>query len=393
MSPAALPFIGAISPFFTSSESFTEAPAIPEPKTPPSLPKPTDDSPHRIPDFEFEQLSLQSVVTPTQAVNQKVTSPIRDSFQSTSTNSNRLSGLSENSNRLSGFSEGSNRLSGISESVSNRFSGISESTSFKSSSTGLSASSSNGDSTGKAAGKVRQRISREMIKETIQQRLADGSLSRKPVGVSPTGVDKDLPPPPGSLPMTKAHTTDATSAEERGKMTEERPQMRPRSQTQSAHEVAKLNAIQGSLGNPQSALDRLMANAKPVEGEKGRVVSTDANGAQPVYMPPGILQRVSQGEEKKRVASGKVEIVSEGTKAAAANGKKKEASGTRRRRSMSVGDTDIEETVSSSLTKLTDGRNRIATPSPVLDSLWESMRILGLYLTHSRMTFQTLDMM
>jgi len=194
-----------------------------------------------------------------------------------------------------------------------------------------------------------------MIKETIQQRLADGSLSRKTstvdnftqrVDLIKQGMDKDLPPRPTSVVMTKSHTTDAAP-------TEDRPAMRPRSQTQSAHEVAKLNAIQGSLGNPQSALDRLMANSKPgSEGDKVRVVSSaDTNSSQPLFMPPGILK--PDVEDKRRAISGKVEIVVEGMagREKAINAKRKEVretsgSGVRRRRSLSVGDTDVEEVVS-----------------------------------------------
>lgn len=133
--------------------------------------------------------------------------------------------------------------------------------------------------------KVRQRISREMIRETINQRIADGSLSKRssvvldklPRSVDikraslppPQAYNRTIPldlappivPPKDSIPMTKAHTTDA--APRKLSPVESRPTMRPRSQTQSAQQALMANEQNGVLHEPRSALDKLMAEVAP----------------------------------------------------------------------------------------------------------------------------------
>ena len=158
---------------------------------------------------------------------------------------------------------------------------------------------------GSTSTKVRQRISREMIRETIQQRRADGVLSRhsssasghildaeipkrRPVSM---GKDKDLPAPPpktpvllgdASVPMVKAHTTEAALQH----MSQERPIMRPRSKTQSAEEVIQSNVKDGFINEPKSALDKLM------DGMNNVMISSSPDRVKAVFAKPiSILQK------------------------------------------------------------------------------------------------------
>jgi serine/arginine repetitive matrix protein 2 len=271
------------------------------------------DSPHHIPDFDFEDISLHAI-DPTPAP--VVTSPIR-------THKSVDSKLSESASRLSASS------------------------SFKSTSSlqnGLGGSEFGSvpmGGNGSTTTRVRQRISREMVRETIQQRIADGSLSRKGSIITPAvvpavapasvpvvfssyttnadkrssstststlvdpkrmssssmklndkrisststslGIDKALPPPPAeAFLMRKAVTTDATV-----RIAEERPSMRPRSQTQSAHDVLKQNEKDGVIGEPQSALDRLIGISS--EGQTPR--TTTKLGNEKSFVPVSILQK------------------------------------------------------------------------------------------------------
>ncbi|ODN96274.1 hypothetical protein I350_08283 [Cryptococcus amylolentus CBS 6273] len=163
--------------------------------------------------------------------------------------------------------------------------------------------------------RIRQRISREMIRETIQQRLADGSLSRRPVSmgsgaeldalakgmektsISDFGVegnkDKDLPaPPPESpaLPSTpnkvrpkseilsrmrtpstpQSASKQTTTSNPGTPTTVERPQMRQRSQTQSAQEVFKQSEESGA--EAKSALDKIVSLVRREHGRKSSEV-------------------------------------------------------------------------------------------------------------------------
>lgn len=175
------------------------------------------------------------------------------------------------------------------------------------------ASASTSAPSGSTTTRVRQRISREMIRETIQQRMADGTLSRhtssasghildaeipkrRPASLAvtstSTGKDKDLPPPPpktpvigtGSIPMSKAHTTEAAT---RQPSQPDRPSMRPRSKTQSAEEVIASNVRDdGFIKEPKSALDRLM------DGMNSVALSTSPDKVKAVFAKPiSILQK------------------------------------------------------------------------------------------------------
>lgn len=163
---------------------------------------------------------------------------------------------------------------------------------------------------GSTTTRVRQRISREMIRETIQQRTADGTLSRhtssasghildaeipkrRPASMAVTSSrDKELPAPPprtpdigaGGIPMSKAHTTEAATQRP---SQPDRPSMRPRSKTQSAEEVIASNVKDdGYIKEPKSALDRLM------DGMNSVALSTSPDRVKAVFAKPiSILQK------------------------------------------------------------------------------------------------------
>lgn len=148
--------------------------------------------------------------------------------------------------------------------------------------------------------RIRQRISREMIRETIQQRIADGSLSRRPASMDMdslsksfsrtslndfemkrnrrVSMDKDLPSPPAespamvssapstpSKPRPKSEILGRVTCRQSQSHSAERPGMRPRSQTQSAHEVFKQSEREG--GEAKSALDKIVALVRRDAGE------------------------------------------------------------------------------------------------------------------------------
>lgn len=184
---------------------------------------------------------------------------------------------------------------------------------------GSKAQESNGEST---TTRVRQRISREMIRETINQRLADGSISRRgstqalmgvsshyadlaptpprPVsmGIPPRHAEKSLPIPPleQAIPMMKAHTTGSL-----------RPALQPRGQIQSAHELLKATSRDGMIGDPKSGLDVLIGNPT-LAGS----ISSNSDAAilkpQPVKVVSGTKERedaiIARRREKERDASG-----------------------------------------------------------------------------------------
>ncbi|WWC99204.1 hypothetical protein V866_006099 [Kwoniella sp. B9012] len=403
-----LPFIGSTSPFFNSAPAtFEKQPSIddhstssnePErPLTPPPVIRDTaedqQESPHRLPDmnFHFEEIQLQRTgsdelkrtatvksnpVSPIKVSNElKKDSPIKEVVRPS------LSGLS---------SLGKLPTSGSGSSIKNDF--------------GSPSSNKSQDST---TTRVRQRISREMIRETINQRIADGSLSRRPASSGDlskslpvsfaitdmpirqrrtSGVDKDLPPPPQNESpsmtpsssqaeelaprMTKAHTTDNAASNS----SEMRPAMRPRSQTQSAHEVLKQNEKDGILNEPKSALDKL-ASSLPSPTESGTTLQREVSGSIAAEMPPppgrpisilrnpypnpnkqeGLLPPVNVGVSSSKERTSSPSPTGEGMKgrenAIIANRKEKQqernvsgvSTGSRRsRRSLSMGDVDKE---------------------------------------------------
>ncbi|WWD22543.1 hypothetical protein CI109_107036 [Kwoniella shandongensis] len=302
----ALPIIGSTSPFFNNNPAtFEDQPPVEQPiveetqpsvdghsiresspetdrplTPPPAIRDPVQNedknqSPHRLPDFNFnfEEIKFQAVetapVTPALVKNDSVNSvsvPLEKSVETVP--------LKTEDSKMTTSTSGA--------SLRSDFGG------------------NGGPSKDSTTTRVRQRISREMIRETIQQRIADGSLSRRPSNLDsvntaserPTSIiekDKDLPTPPAETPdlgqsstvdqslaprMTKAHTTDAAP---RQVSAANRPAMRPRSQTQSAHDVLKQNERDGVIEEPKSALDKLTM---------GMQLKREVSGSIAAEMPP-----------------------------------------------------------------------------------------------------------
>lgn len=265
--PFSLPFIGITSPLFKSDAStFEDAPALPsdEPlpikiETPESVPAPSpeiqveeepssavstpltpprlhhqqikEDSPHHIPDFNFEPISLDS---PTTAKAIATPLPVTPSKPVTSV---------------------------VPPARPTLAAAISSSS--------LSASSP-ADQSGSVNTRVRQRISREMIRKTLEQRKADGSLSKRSsrqtmsleeLEITPELTPSvDLPPPLPAKDLVTSPVKRPTSQTTPSKLRVDttRPSIRPRSQTQSAHDILIESQRNGELDEPKSALDRLM---------------------------------------------------------------------------------------------------------------------------------------
>lgn len=290
------------------------------PLTPPIMsfaqPPQNNESPHRIPSFEFEELSLHAVdKVEVQTAKLNFTSPIKSASQ-------EIKVVNSNS---------STAIAG------------SESMEF-----GKSGVQVEEGGLGSTTTRVRQRISREMIRETIQARIADGSISKRnsaiplsaersfspiPVIARPLSLDrptpayntsKNLPPPPSEIErieMVKAHTTDGSS-----KVREkDRPILRPRSQTQSAHEVLKANERDGVLDEPRSALDKIMDIAPET------AVSSPGEGLIAPVME--LARPVSPGGDGM---AGREKAIMERRKE-----KGRQGSGVGRRRSLCTGDAEV----------------------------------------------------
>ncbi|OCF40741.1 hypothetical protein I317_05436 [Kwoniella heveanensis CBS 569] len=326
-----LPFIGSTSPFFNNGIStFEKQPSVDgdgrsspsddsshdveRPLTPPPAIKDAaeekKESPHRLPDFNFhfEEIQLQRTdseesrgtasIKANQVVPVKASTEIKNNAPIDHAPAKPDSTITPSTSAREELSKMPSSASGTS--LRSEFGGSNATTPKSVDSTTT---------------RVRQRISREMIRETIQQRIAEGSLSRRPPStdnlvqistppvqspVSPTrerrisilDKEKALPPPPAETveltpsssksqelapQMSKAHTTDAAPRQVSGA----RPAMRPRSQTQSAHEVLKQNERDGILNEPRSALDKL-ASSLPA----GTGIPRDVSGSIAAEMPP-----------------------------------------------------------------------------------------------------------
>ena len=357
-----LPFIGITSPFFAQSARVPSSGSISgssinstdetdhddRPLTPPpalggcTAKKP--ESPHRIPSFEFEEISLQAVEQPVFSTA-RVASPVKVSASKVAN-----TGASTTSTRSTSTEATTVPQAGRDQSTS--ATQLTEASTLSPSKPNLStsplasrspvASTLRGDFEPKATTpakeisstsdstttRIRQRISREMVRETINQRLADGSISRRGstqalVSVSahyadlaprpprPTSIalpiraqstdpsaifanrDKVLPPPPSQrgVPMIKAHTTDANPRRASGVTFDlppegSRPSFRPRSQTQSAHEVLKANERDGVINEPKSALDKIIGDEPLAASSNGSTSSASTAILKPVLPVP-----------------------------------------------------------------------------------------------------------
>lgn len=277
----------------------------------------------------------------------------------------------------------------------------------RSTATALSASSSAGDFGGpKSDGsndstttRVRQRISREMIRETINQRLADGSLSRRgstqalvgvkahyadlaptpprPVSIAfpPRHNDKTLAQPisPSRLRqdpflMGRAHTTDtnvrkvSTMFEDDENEHAHRPGMRPRSQTQSAHQALKATEKDGIIGEPKSALDRIIAS-NPDSGLNASTSSNSTSILKPAQ-PPVLASPIRVSSQLGTGVKGREEAINakrrEKEVRIASQGSIGSTGSRKSRRSMSMGDAPDAAKVSLSLHRQGKDRRDIA---------------------------------
>ncbi|WVQ80948.1 hypothetical protein IAT38_003055 [Cryptococcus sp. DSM 104549] len=362
-----LPFIGSTSPFFNQTPAFerqqsestdghaeavsatsgspslaSAASPSPSPEIanrpltpPPALRDPAreqrEDSPHRLPDFNFhfEEIQLQSVESGEVSrgvVRRGSVKPMRVGSEERAMGDEVVVKKEEVSEK---------------EKVGEMPSSISASSLKSEFGATPTKTRAQQDST---TTRVRQRISREMIRETIQQRIADGSLSRKHASMDMaqlsksfsatsigderrerrvSNVDKDLPaPPPDSpavaftSPASKRHTMDVLSptrsaisgSSPAGTPDRNRPAMRPRSQTQSAHEVFQREREGGE--EPKSALEKLalafggVGGGKKSAGEKVGEPATAAaagererevSGSIAAEMPPPPIAKETTG--------------------------------------------------------------------------------------------------
>ncbi|ORX34827.1 hypothetical protein BD324DRAFT_635198 [Kockovaella imperatae] len=306
----ALPFINLTSPFFkqtptvlvheTSSDSASDND---RPLTPPPSHTSREvkaESPHRLPSFEFEEISLQTVDTLETRTAKVQRSPTKSS----------TSAPMKVSTSIESTTSESTTISTTSQSVSSSAGGARMSASAsRDSDFGLqrTASPQPQDST---STRVRQRISREMIRDTINQRIADGSLTRRSSQYatesygyqdfgrvdSSSGSSQRTPlADVKAVPMVKSHTTDAAPRKVSGIRD---VSTRPRSQTQSAHEVLKAAEKDGLIGEPRSALDKLidinpspMTSTSSPEGSSMLSPARHATPSKRSSMPPSSLGR------------------------------------------------------------------------------------------------------
>ena len=351
-----LPSIGISSPLFGGLTTTVPSAPIPDvtptptpstaarPLTPPRKlnVESKQDSPHRIPSFEFEEISLHAVESKPMLRPASLPPPVTAKSAPFHRSTSDEKKMPESTSLKS--------LPSLGSSGSGEF--------------GAATSSSSGSTTTR----VRQRISREMIKETVQQRLAEGSLSRKsPIPAAEsrimeaekkisaklgpsTNVDKSLPPPPPPKtgePMVKAQTTDANLSRQTNA---ERPTLRPRSQTTSAQKLLEQNSKDGVIREPQSALDKLAQGIRDIELDESASstgspikISTLPASTQAQPFSVCILQKpkeapVSLGQAVEDLAG---------------------PSKPRRRRSLSVGNVD-DEVVSSSPIAISERAHTIA---------------------------------
>jgi serine/arginine repetitive matrix protein 2 len=91
--------------------------------------------------------------------------------------------------------------------------------------------------------------------------------------------------------MIKAHTTDANPRRASGVTFDlppegSRPSFRPRSQTQSAHEVLKANERDGVINEPKSALDKIIGDEPLAASSNGSTSSASTAILKPVLPVP-----------------------------------------------------------------------------------------------------------
>lgn len=331
-----LPSIGLTSPLVVTSPSMLDAPAAPASEsgsemddeeekqevlqlTPPRAVgvEKKQDSPHRIPSFDFGDLKFETEkpaepepvkLAPALAPSSRASMPALPKTAPAVSPIARPKSITIEASAPVRAAASPAKSSPLSRKTGSDLGPPSSPLSRKTGSD-MGPQGAQGSASASTSTKVRQRISREMIRETIQQRLADGTLSRhsssasghildaeipkkRPVSIS---TDKALPPPPpktpvlgttasGSVPMSKAHTTEAVPRQ--SLLHADRPLLRPRSKTQSAEEVIQSNVKDGFINEPKSALDKLM------DGMNSIVISTPPDKIKAVLAKPiSILQK------------------------------------------------------------------------------------------------------
>ena len=297
--------------------ALTPPPAIKEQKQP--------DSPHRIPSFDFGDISLRTVEQPTfetarviapaelrpnvtgseesSTSSQKITSSTVDTVAPPVTAPVAAAPAPRTTSTAPPLPVGDFGIIPPPKSSSNEH-----------------LSSTQNDST---TTRVRQRISREMIRETINQRIADGSISRRGSTQMLSTTSSDLAPsqprrpvsiavPPSSSSIDKALPREPGSPFKR-------PGMAPRSQTQSAHDVLKASEKDGVIGEPTSALDKIIALSSPTSpvgntllvGDRGKIPEIRARSPTPTKVAsdsskvsgsrsPSAASKSSTGSKKSR---------------------------------------------------------------------------------------------
>ena len=244
--PFALPNIGLTSPLFTSAGSSsnrisTGSDTVSDESARPLTPPRTlgtgqkAESPHRIPDFDFEShggksfdmdTAMESEATPTEDFGPAL-APLQ-----TKSSIDPLRIVK----RSSQF-------------------GLDQ-TSIASKTAGLPGSRSD-DSLGTANGgslngQVRQRISKDMIRARMEERKAS-----KP-SESESGSESDEDLPLNIAPVRTALSEKALPARPTPEETQPRPQLRARTQTRSAQDILAQAGTDGLPEEPKSALDQLV---------------------------------------------------------------------------------------------------------------------------------------
>ena len=301
----------------TAGKTSVERPLTPPPKIQDGQAK--IESPHRLPSFDFEEITLESVGQSQMRVA-RVVSPKKAA-------SGAIDASTPSSSNVTGSSSTSTvpRLDANSAAVTSPVAKTTQLALASSSSTDFGGKGSGSDSTNT---RIRARISRDAIRETVNQRLADGSISRRgstqalnlgktsfyadlaptpprPVSIAfpPRHSEKSLPLPPSpshlragaATQMGRAHTTDTNATGRKVSSREwndesesdsayvgKRPggHHRPLSQTQTAHEALKASERDGLIGEPKSALDRIIA-----QGDGARLGDSTSSNSTAILKP------------------------------------------------------------------------------------------------------------
>jgi hypothetical protein len=236
--PFALPNIGLTSPLFTSAGSSGPRGSTDSDSARPLTPPPTlgtgqkAESPHRIPDFDFESHGGKSFDMDTAEISRPADFDPALAPLQTKSSIDPLRIVKRSSQFGLDQSSVASRVTGLPGSRSDE-----------------SLGTANG---GSMNGRVRQRISKDMIRARMEERKAnkplasesgsesdEGLLSTSIAPVTMAPSEKALPPPPPTSCIS-------------------RPQLRARTQTRSAQDILAQAGTDGLPEEPRSALDQLV---------------------------------------------------------------------------------------------------------------------------------------